>query len=190
MYLTAGRRVGARWPTGSRARNALVTNKQTTYFDHYDFDPTDAVGSHLRFFTAMWNFAVGSQELVRQHREYVAQLVERAQDPNDGMVWLQLLGVASRSGKRQRNMELSRRRVITVAGHLLALGLEPERILGMDQLGEDGWAAAGVADGTEDYRHRAVYVWCWLQDPRQHDHTFPFRLLARAGVRTAVRPSR
>lgn len=166
-----------------------MDHRQTAHFDFYEFDPTDAVGNHLRFFCAMWNFGVGSAALARPHQEFLDELVERSQAADDGMIWLQLLGLASRSGKRKRNEVLSGNRVAAVGGYLFNRGLHPDRILSEDFLGEDFWAAGGVADGTEDFRHRAVYVWCWLDDPRRFDRTFPMRLLARAGVRVAGVPA-
>lgn len=190
MNPIVGRRVGDRSPAGPRDWEITMTHNQTMYIDITQLEAGDPGGNTLRFFASMWNFGIGSAALVRQHREFLDELVAHSNASDDGAIWLQFRGLASRSGSRQRNLQLSVQRVDAVMRYLVERGMDARRLVSADAWGEDEWQAFGFRDGTEHYTLRTVHIWCWFEDPRQYDHTFPSRFLKSIGISPGRRKAR
>jgi outer membrane protein OmpA-like peptidoglycan-associated protein len=105
----------------------------------------------------LFNFGIGSPVLRSQHQDWL----DKSAAP-----WLKdvktrrvaLYGHASRSGSDAFNLELARARMRQVRARLVAQGVDPSQFEPDMAMGERAWEAAGVPDGTENAKHRAVHV--------------------------------
>jgi outer membrane protein OmpA-like peptidoglycan-associated protein len=113
----------------------------------------------------LWNFAIAKADLLPDHKAFLAFEVASLllADPAAGA---RLVGLASRSGSDQFNLQLGKRRAdnakaelsthIRVADALNPPG-PPERLTTGSQ-GERFAERRGVRDGTEEARFRSVLV--------------------------------
>lgn len=113
----------------------------------------------------MWGFAVGSAELLPDHRAFLLKEVAQRMIENPA-AGARMIGIASRSGSAQFNLDLGMRRAKNAKDEL-EFDLQPFELLNpspppprvtIGSQGENFAARQGVADGSEQARHRAVLV--------------------------------
>lgn len=140
----------------------------TLKFPHVFVFPRDRIddpSSNVLLVANMAQFAIGSDRLLADHRAFLRTVVMpmMAAIPTAGA---RMIGLASRSGNAQFNLQLGLRRAKNAKRelefHLLPYELmnppgPPPRITVGSQ-GEFFAARQGVADGKEDGRHRSVLV--------------------------------
>jgi hypothetical protein len=120
----------------------------------------------------LYNFDINSSELKPEHRSWITRTIGVHPPPSPGvqvtpqrtikMTWA-LVGLASRTGSDALNWRLAKRRAeaVSTAIWLLDPGLLPDEI--KFGVGEEAARLAGMKDGIEDERWRAVFV--RLYDP-------------------------
>lgn len=103
----------------------------------------------------LFNFDVEGDAVKPEHQEWLRAnvLPLLACDQAVGS----LKGMASRSGSAAYNLQLSEKRVRNVKQVLAAQGASPAKLNAL-WVGEEAAALAGVADGTEEERDRAVAI--------------------------------
>jgi hypothetical protein len=137
-------------------------------FEHVFEFPADRIDNpdgNVILVANMWGFAVGSATLLPDHRAFLAQKVGPIlkMSPDAGA---RMIGIASRSGSADFNLKLGLARAKNAKAELNFWILPhdlmnppgpPERITVGSQ-GENFAARMGIADGSEQARHRAVLV--------------------------------
>ena len=106
----------------------------------------------------LWNFDIDSARLKPEHERWLLQngvpLLVRGGS-------LRIIGLTSRSGSANHNHHLSKRRQDAVIEFLRRHSRREFAITRQEAQGEDAARFAGVDDGTEDARWRAVILSVW-----------------------------
>lgn len=128
-------------------------------------DRIDDPSGNVLLVANLWGFGIGSATLLCDHKIFLRSVVRPLMTmfPSAGA---RMIGLASRSGSAQFNLQLGLRRAKNAQRelefHLLPFELmnppgPPPRVTVGSQ-GENFAARAGTADGKEDARHRSVLV--------------------------------
>lgn len=103
----------------------------------------------------MWNFAIGRAELLPDHDCFLALVVAPLLRGNPA-AGARLIGLGSRSGSDQINLQLGLKRANNAMAALSRFA--PACQISVGSQGERFAARLGVQDGREDARYRAVLV--------------------------------
>jgi len=106
----------------------------------------------------LYNFEIGSSELKIEHVHWIQSTLKVLVDL-PGAADPVIVGLASRTGKESYNMRLSEARAKSVSHRLFLSGPPKMPTEVLTYVGEKAAALAGVKDGTEHERFRAVWVY-------------------------------
>jgi hypothetical protein len=103
----------------------------------------------------LYNFDIDSATLKVEHNQWLEKNVKQFRTRN--MIAL-IVGLASRTGPNQWNMDLSRRRAFNVSSRIYLF--DPASLLTETKVafGEEAARIAGLKDRVEDERWRAVFI--------------------------------